>query len=563
VSQQETTNTNGIADFEVSTTNADTYIFTASLDTVYYDTSSYIETPTLINNYDGTASTLVSGSQGDNVETTIMLPFDFNLYNQNVSAGDPLYVCSNGFISLISTGCPTSGSLTNSIAGFFTDLDTTNGGIYIDIAPDSNSATLLWDAVEQETNNLVMFEIILYRNNRVDFHYFANPDLTPRIGLYNGTGGTNPTNESIFDNTAVNGSAATKFENTETTGIVNLAQTSQVEFMAGAVDTENSSVTVSQSSIPANGSTNSVITVILKDAYNNPITDRTVEIRDNVNPGQIRYLTSFPPHTEDKTDSTGTAVFTANSVVAGIVTFEAKDQITSTSIGITTIDFSCILSTNQQCLQIKIEPDTGTSNLFEAAGLDALAPAAPEAGGVLTLTAPDNFSFETIYSSINQQQRFSINSPTPYTHNVNDIVTVTDTEENGGFLLQLQASSFTDGSNTIPLAGFYAVTQPSRTDGIQIDGVEYPSGYAGITNITAPQDNLVGGALDNTSTFTTYGENLDTIIDLMQAPIKTGEVGRNGTFKQNVQYYLVIPAAQSIGSYQTTLTFDLTRTAPI
>lgn len=548
IGQSEATNGSGIADFNVTNTTAETATFTASFNSQHYDKTSYTETasPTFVNDYEGTAATLIAGSQGNNVETTTTLPFNFELYGTKVTAGNNIYVCSNGYISLASTGCPSSGSLSNAIAGFFHDLDTTSGGIYREVASDSNSVRFLFDTEDVGSSNPVMFEIILTRSNRIELHYFVNSGLSARIGLYDGTASAAPDNASTFDNSVFGGTSASKFENSTISASVDLVQTTQVEFTAGAVVPGNSTVVANPTSVVANGTTSSTITVTLRDQFNNPVQGRTVELSDDQTAGQVNYVgeATPPPYPNDVTDTAGQVTFNVNSTTIDTVTFTATD-ITGgpVVIGTTQVEFSCILDANQQCVQINIEPSPG----------------------VLTITAPDDFAFPPATASSQNQDIFSVNSSTPYTLNTNDVVIVTDTQMNGGFNLQLQSSVFEDATTLeqIPLTGLYTVTQASSTGGSQNSGVEYDLGYAGVTNITAPQNNATAGSLSAASTFTTNGDNLDSIIDLMVGPVTIAEQGRDGQFKQNVQYYLLIPAFTTNGDYQVTLTFDLTRTAQI
>lgn len=548
VSQSEATNASGVADFDVTNTNAETTTFTASFTSNHYDKTSYSETasPTFINDYEGTAATLVSGSQGNDVEATTTLPFDFELYGTEVTAGNNIYVCSNGFISLASSGCPSSGNLTNAIAGFYDDLDTSSGGIYREVAADNNSVRFLFDAEDVGTSNPVMFEIILTRSNRIELHYFVNSGLTARIGLYDGTASATPDEASAFDNSVFAATSASKFENDIVGTAVDLTQTTQVIFTAGTVVPGNSTVVAVPTAILADGVETSTITVTLRDGFNNPVPGRTVELSDDQTPGQVNYVgeATPPPYPNDVTDINGEVTFDVNSTSIDTATFTATD-ITSGSdvIGTADVDFTCILNANQQCVQIEIEPSPG----------------------VLTITAPDDFAFPATTADIQAQDIFSINSATPYTLNLNDVVVVTDTENNGGFNLQLQASAFEDAISLeqLPLTGLYAVTQASSTGGIQSNGVEYDAGYGGVQGIDAPQNNATAGSLTDPATFTTNGDNLDTVIDLMNGDVTVAQIGRDGQFKQNIQYYLQIPGFIPAGNYQVTLTYDLTRTAPI
>jgi len=214
---------------------------------------------------------------------------------------------------------------------------------------------------------------------------------------------------------------------------------------------------------------------------------------------------------------------------------------------------SCTPGTDEQCLELSIQ---GT--------------------GVLTLSVPTDFRFGTFASPAST---FSKND-TAYVLDSKDVVTVSDLRGSGGFNLQLQVSSsgFGTGSgNYLPLQNFYVVTTASNTGGAASNGVEYEGPDITPQDIVAYQDanvNRTGGALTTANTFTTCGSALGsgstfttagtpTPIDLMIGGVAPPN-GRQGTFKQNVNFYLSVPRGQPPGDYSATLTYTLTdsTTAP-
>jgi len=179
-------------------------IMTEQLDSNYNETSS---TPS---NFPAT-STLVTGTQGDDIEAVFHLPFTFNYYGNSYT---DVYLCSNGSINLTPGHClkpssPLSDVFTDTparILGYYKDLTTAQNpddGIYV--YEDTDTVTFRWKAAPlDDTSHLAEFTIIITNNGSNDtitFNYgdarFA-PYLTdtgasPAIGVTNG--GTVPDGE--------------------------------------------------------------------------------------------------------------------------------------------------------------------------------------------------------------------------------------------------------------------------------------------------------------------------------------------------------------------------------
>ena len=100
----------------------------------------------------------------------------------------------------------------------------------------------------------------------------------------------------------------------DTSNIVTIIQTASVTFLSSGSSASNSTVSASPSSVPADGSTASTITVTLKDASSNPVSGATVT------------LTSSNP-----THDTITAVSGTTSNASGVVTFTVKSSTAETS----------------------------------------------------------------------------------------------------------------------------------------------------------------------------------------------------------------------------------------
>ncbi len=529
----------GKATFQVSTITAGTYVLDASVNTPIYDTTTYTETTTAPNLFQGTASTLIAGSRGDNVQGSTTLPFNFSLYGTNVTAGSPIYLCSNGYIRLTSGAtCPAAGALTSGIAGFYMDLITngsgqTGEGIYKQVAADNNAVTFLWVAEAASDQQPITFEITLYRNHQIEFHYNETSGKTPvAIGLYNGS---STLDSSGLSTPLSTDHEATRFEYSVTTTDVSLG-TITITFQEGLFSPTNSTFTASSSSVAADGTTTSTLTVTLKDANNNLVTNTLVEINDDGSLGDIDYL---PINRRVTTNGSGVGTLTISSTERGIYTFTATADPLGQATDLTQtaeVEFTCVIGQNQQCLELSIQTPVGG----------------------LSLTTPDSFAFSGVTSSADDQESFSKDDDN-YQLNSNDVVTVQDLRGSSGFTLQVTASPFTAGGPTIPLQNLHIVTTAASTGGTQNNGVEYRNSYSGPMGIIAPLN--TSGSLVDSATFLTDGSpmglgNIGTPIEIMRGDLNP-PVGRIGTFKQNINYYLNIPGLQPPGDYSVTFTFDL------
>ena len=141
---------------------------------------SYNEDSNNTSTFTNTGDTLITGSQGDNVEVAYTLPFNFTYYDSTYQSGTTIYLCSNGTINFDSGQCATlptnkSDILTDPharILPYYKDLTTTNGGIYYkeDLNPPSPTkptVTFRWDA-ETQTGQTVDFQVTLTDNGSLD-----------------------------------------------------------------------------------------------------------------------------------------------------------------------------------------------------------------------------------------------------------------------------------------------------------------------------------------------------------------------------------------------------------
>ena len=109
------------------------------------------------------------------------------------------------------------------------------------------------------------------------------------------------------------------FTATNTTDSVGIIQTASVTFTAGAVATASSSVVAAPSSVKADGSSTSTITVTLKDATGNAVAGKTVTLASS------RGTTDTISAASGSSGSNGTVTFTVKSSTVGAPVFTATD----------------------------------------------------------------------------------------------------------------------------------------------------------------------------------------------------------------------------------------------
>ena len=160
--------------------------------------------------YNTTTSTMAGGltdigNHGDDVLTTIALPFSYLFYNQpfdhvNVSSNGNLQFVSND--SAYANTCLPVSNFNYAVLPYWDDLDTTNYpacpsgqcGVFTRAFGSAPSRIFVieWRAVEHgNTNNYVNFEVLFYESaQRVDFVYAAVPGNggSATVGLQQDTG---------------------------------------------------------------------------------------------------------------------------------------------------------------------------------------------------------------------------------------------------------------------------------------------------------------------------------------------------------------------------------------
>jgi hypothetical protein len=373
-------------------------------------------------------------------------------------------------------------------------------------------------------------------------------------------GGTSASNIDVVDGSTITADTpahAAGFVDVVVTNPNDLYDTLTNGFEYTVADADLSTFTSDSTYVLSNGTSYATLTATLLDSSSDPVPNKTVTVAKTSGPGTptITAVTCSGGGTAGVSNSNGQACFRVTSTTNGTDTFTATDTTDNLELTETAdVTFTtCETGTDEQCLQLTIS-----------------------GAGALTLDVPGDFSFGSLPSTSNGYSK----SDTTYELDVADVVTVSDMRGSGGFNLQLQisASGFNNGSGYyLPMQNFYVVTTGSDTGGTTAYGVEYEGPDTTPQDIVAYQDanvNRTGGALMTASTFTTCGSNLGSgstfttagtpvAVDLMIGGVVTPN-GRQGTFKQNVNFHLAVPAAQPAGDYSAVLTYTLidSTTAP-
>ncbi|MEI7901170.1 MAG: invasin domain 3-containing protein [bacterium] len=137
---------------------------------------------------------------------------------------------------------------------------------------------------------------------------------TPVITTVSGTTDTNGVATFTVKSTTA---GVDVFTATDTTDGVTVTQTATVTFTVGAVNAGTSTVAAAPTSVQADGSTTSTITVTLKDAYNNPVAGKTVTLVSS------RVAEDTISAASGTSSVSGVVTFTVTSTTAGSSVFTA------------------------------------------------------------------------------------------------------------------------------------------------------------------------------------------------------------------------------------------------
>jgi len=126
---------------------------------------------------------------------------------------------------------------------------------------------------------------------------------------------TNASGQAIFTVTSVKAETVT-YTATDATDSLTVTQTGAVTFVPGAVDAAASTVVASKANVIANNVDSATITVTLRDAGNNAISNRSVTLSQGIGSSTITT-------TPGTTDANGVATFTVKSTKAEGITYTA------------------------------------------------------------------------------------------------------------------------------------------------------------------------------------------------------------------------------------------------
>lgn len=113
------------------------------------------------------------------------------------------------------------------------------------------------------------------------------------------------------------------FQATDTTDAVVVTQTATVTFVPGAASSSASTVVASPTSVPADGSSVSTVTVTLKDAYGHPVSGKTITVAKIAGAGSPVVVAASAG--SNVTDASGVATFSVTSTTGANDTFQATD----------------------------------------------------------------------------------------------------------------------------------------------------------------------------------------------------------------------------------------------
>ncbi|HZU13054.1 MAG TPA: S8 family serine peptidase [Chloroflexota bacterium] len=157
---------------------------------------------------------------------------------------------------------------------------------------------------------------------------YGNPVSNKSVSLAQNTGahsvvttGTNPTNsngQATFTATDTTAETVT-YTATDSTDSTQLNTQPKVTFTAGAVSASKSTVVANPTSVVADGSHTSTITVTLLDANGNPVSNKTVSLGQGSGSSTITTVTGT-------TGTNGQASFTVKDTKAESVTYTATDS---------------------------------------------------------------------------------------------------------------------------------------------------------------------------------------------------------------------------------------------
>ncbi len=279
----------------------------------------------------------------DDVCARIDLPFNFPIYGQSF---DKAFIDSNG---LLSFGVGTS-SYSNTqipsgtypvaapwVAPLWDDIDSrcrTDDGIFYRAFTQGGLSFVViewkdWQHFSCQSSGTAAgenytFEAILYSDGSVVFQYLTMDNPSLRLGATVGLQNQNGTRGVQY-----------AYNNASLTPAGRVVRFAPSGVSTGSTDPGQSTVVASPTTVPADGTTTSTVTVTLKNVVGGPVPGKTVTL----SAGSATGVTVTP--SSGVSDASGQVVFTVKSTAPQVVTLAATDVTGDT--GITqraTVDFN-------------------------------------------------------------------------------------------------------------------------------------------------------------------------------------------------------------------------------
>lgn len=270
---------------------------------------------------------------------------------------------------------------------------------------------------------------------------------------------------SVFDTTAETVTLAAA----DATDDIPVTATATATFATPTVDQSSSSVTASPTAVPADGTTASTVTVVLRDHSVNaspaPLAGRTVQlVAQN---GSANITPSAPG--SNVTDATGSATFAVTDTATELVTFTAVDTTDSVTLTDTaTVTFGTLgVSPTASTVTAASQAVTGSSGTLVTVTLIATDGHSPVAGKTVTIavSSPSGHGAvsgpDTVVTNSDGQALFSVSDTTAET------VTVTASDTTDDLTLSASARiTFAAPTLSASLSTLSVSNSPAAADGL-------------------------------------------------------------------------------------------------
>ena len=321
-------------------------------------------------------------------------------------------------------------------------------------------------------------------------------------GTIGNTATTNSSGQATF--TVTDTTAQTVFfVATDTTDNVTVTQAASVDFIPGLTDAGTSTVAASPTSVTANGTDASTITVTLKDANGN-VEPADIGVTLTASGGNSVISTGGTA----TTNSSGQATFTVTDTTAQTVTYTATDTTDNVTVTQTaSVDF--VAPTDAGTSTVAASPTTVVANGTDASTITVTlkdASGTPEPAGIgVTLTASGGNSVistgGTATTNSSGQATFTVTDTTAQTVTY----TATDTTDNVK-VTQTASVDFADIGRTMLTASPAEVpangTSYSTITGVVYDSAGNPLGGLPVVLVSPQAYEVFNGVTTDAGTFT-------------------------------------------------------------